>query len=62
MPSHPNPFCVATLLTSAIEDGWRLLFSPLSVCLLLTKSKDFVSILITSGLSLFVCVFVTYEI
>ena len=38
---------------------WLLLFSPLSVCLLLTKSKDFVSILMTSVLCLFVCVLLT---
>ena len=36
----------------------EVVFSHLSVCLLLTKSKDFVSILMTSVLCLFVCVFV----
>ena len=43
---------ISDLLTSAIEDGRRLLFSPLSVCLLLTKSKGFISILMTSVLCL----------
>ena len=45
-------------LTSASKIGGYCFHPFLFVCLLLTKSKDFVSILMTSGLCLCVCVFV----